>query len=237
MYKSAIDRLDEKYSVNGTTSSSILSKLQDRVTPLKEELSPVRQVVPSKYNFSDEDEDLSFARERASKVIEGSTILDTRTGHRAIKLENEFEDQVQSTLNRIQATKKLINSLEIDNSVDQSYSRSETAVKKRAVKVTSDISTTATSTTQKSALTKWQADTDYNDSQSFAALRARQSAQRIQDLQKDMLERNERQLQREQRAVQLKKLVSSEADYSSNIASGIASLKITKATQNRITSC
>jgi hypothetical protein len=58
-----------------------------------EEGSPVRHV--PKYDFSDDaDEELSFARQRASKVIEGSTILDTKTGHKALKLENEFEDQV-----------------------------------------------------------------------------------------------------------------------------------------------
>lgn len=235
MYKSAIDRLDEKYSASTTaTSSSIMSKLQDRSSPLVES-SPIRQA-QQKYDFSDEaEEDLSLARARASKIIEGSTILDTRSGHKAVQLENEFDDQIQHTLSRIQASKKLINSLELDNAVDSSVSRKEIAIKRRAVKVSSDVSTTATST-NKSSLTKWSKDTDYNDSESFAALRARQSAQRIQDIQSDMLERNERQLQREARASQLKKLIS-EGDYTSNLASGIASIKITKTTQKRITSC
>lgn len=99
-------------------------------------------------------------------------------------------------------------------------------------KISSDVTT---STTQKSALTKWSNDTDYNDSQSFAALRARQSAQRIQDIESDMQQRTERQLQREQRAANLKKLLTTEGDFTSNMASGIASLKITK--HSRITSC
>lgn len=242
MYKSAIDRLDEKYSSTSatTTSSSLLSKLQDRSSPLVEEVSAARPA--PKYDFSDEaDEDLSFARQRASHIIEGSTILDTRTGHKAVKLENEFEDQIQNTLSRINASKKLLNSLELDNSSEQQASRSETAIKRRAIKVTSNVSTSASSSqqqsiqsTQKSALTKWQADRDYSDSESFAALRARQSAQRIQDIQQDIVDRNERQLQREARVAQLKKL--RDSDYESNIASGIASIKITKSTK-RVTTC
>lgn len=83
-------------------------------------------------------------------------------------------------------------------------------------------------------MTKWQADRDYNDSESFAALRARQSAQRIQDIQQDIVDRNERQLQREARVAQLKKL--RDSDYESNMASGIASIKITKSTK-RVTTC
>lgn len=88
---------------------------------------------------------------------------------------------------------------------------------------------------QKSSLTKWNKETDYNDSESFAVLRARQSAQRIQDIESDILQRNERQLQREQRAANVKKLLSSEGDYTSNLASGIASIKITK--QSKVISC
>jgi hypothetical protein len=86
-------------------------------------------------------------------------------------------------------------------------------------------------------LTKWDSTRDYNDSEQFAALRARQSAQRIQDIQQDIVDRNERQLQREARVAQLKAL--KQNDFSSNIASGIASIKITKATKKvtTTTSC
>lgn len=68
------------------------------MSPMPEH-SPVRQIqmqVPEKYNFPAEFEqdELSLARQRASKVISEDTILDSRTGRKNLKLENEFDDQV-----------------------------------------------------------------------------------------------------------------------------------------------
>lgn len=74
---------------------------------------------------------------------------------------------------------------------------------------------------------------DFNDSESFAAVRARQSAARLQDIEQDMLERSERQVQREQRAANVKKLLADTSDYSSDAAltNGVSSLKISKTTK------
>lgn len=75
---------------------------------------------------------------------------------------------------------------------------------------------------------------DYNDSESFAQVRARQSAARLQDIEQDMQERSERQFAREQRAANVKKLLADTSDTA--LTNGVSSLKITKTTQKRITS-
>lgn len=84
-------------------------------------------------------------------------------------------------------------------------------------------------------LTKWQKSTDYNDSESYAAARARQSAARIQDIENDMYERSERQNAREQRSANLKKLLAEgDFDADSLLSNGVSSLKITKSTRNEL---
>jgi len=79
---------------------------------------------------------------------------------------------------------------------------------------------------------------DYNDSETFARVRARQSAARLQDIEQDMQDRAERQFVREQRSANVKKLLA-DTDLSSSTAAlsnGISSMKITKTSQKRITS-
>lgn len=69
-------------------------------------------------------------------------------------------------------------------------------------------------------------------------MRARQSAARLQDIEQDMLDRSERQFQREQRSANVKKLLADTADYGSSdaaLTNGVSSLKISKTTK-RITS-
>lgn len=75
---------------------------------------------------------------------------------------------------------------------------------------------------------------DYNDSESFAAVRARQSAARILDIEQDMADRTQRQFQREQRSANVKKLLAETADMGS-LSNDVSSLKITKTTK-RVTS-
>lgn len=74
---------------------------------------------------------------------------------------------------------------------------------------------------------------DYNDSESFAAVRARQSAARLQDIEQDMLDRSDRQFKREQRSANVKKLLADTSDYASDAAltNGVSSLKISKSTR------
>ncbi|CAO1299965.1 unnamed protein product [Diamesa hyperborea] len=219
-YKSAIDRLDEKYS----HSSSGLTRRSEPVI----ETSPPR----TRFNLGTDsmglEDDLTTARERASKAIHDETILDTRTGRKAFELESQFDGQIQKTLSRLQQSKKLISSLDLENNYDSNENSSNVAVSRRAVKVVSDISSSAA---KSSDLTKWSKMSDYNDSESFAAVRARQSAARILDIEQDMADRNQRQFQREQRSANVKKLLAETADMGS-LSNDVSSLKITKTTKH-----
>ena len=78
-----------------------------------------------------------------------------------------------------------------------------------------------------------------DDSESFAAMRAKQTKARLQDIEQDMIDRSERQFYREQRAANVKKLLAESnelADDYEGLSNGVSSLKITKRSQNQITS-
>jgi hypothetical protein len=221
-YRSAIDRLDEKYF--GRTST-----LRHSEPPVPLVVSPPR----ARFNLAaeDDDEDLEFSRDRASRAIQKETVLDQRFGRKALDLESSFDGQVQKTLDRIQASKKLLNSIDVDDSNEAS---SSSILKKRSLKIVSDISSSSAALDSSNDLTKWSKMSDYNDSESFAAVRARQSAARLQDIEQDMQNRSERQYAREQRSANVKKLLAESSDFDSDLAleNGVSSLKISK----RITS-
>lgn len=76
-----------------------------------------------------------------------------------------------------------------------------------------------------------------DDSESYAALRAKQTKARLQDIEQDMSDRNERQLYREHRAANVKKLLAESSDLAdvNGLSNGVSSMKITKRTQKTIT--
>lgn len=82
-YKSAIDRLDEKYFGRAST-------LRHSEPPLV--VSPPR----ARFNLAaDDDEvDLEFSRDRASRAIQKETVLDQRFGRKGLDLESSFDGQV-----------------------------------------------------------------------------------------------------------------------------------------------
>lgn len=222
-YKSALDRLDEK---SGRPPSSFIRSSEPPV------LKPTVRLAQL-----DEDgtvDDLEIARTRASHAIQRETILDQRSGRKGVELEADFDSQVQRTLDRINASKKLLNSLETENGYDNEVAASSSFIKKRVVKVTTDVSSSSASASQANEVSKWSK--FGGDSESFAAARARQTANRLQDLENDMLERSERQYAREQRAANVKKLLAETSDLSDDAAFGnVASYKIVKSSQKRIT--
>lgn len=108
------------------------------------------------------------------------------------------------------------------------------------MKVTSDVSSSRNAAASDSTL-KWTKldNRGVEDSESFAALRAKQTKARLQDIEQDMIDRNERQFYREQRAANVKKLLAESSDLAddfSGLSNGVSSLKITKRTQKQITS-
>ena len=65
---------------------------------------------------------------------------------------------------------------------------------------------------------------------------AQRSKQRIEEIDSDIIERNARSQQREQRSANLKRLIADNSDFSSNMDSGMAKLTITKTTAKRVVS-
>lgn len=90
-YKSAIDRLDEKYS---TRPSSIL--LRHSEPPV---VSPTLPRFPMNLAAEAElEDDLDYARDRASRAIKKETVLDQRSARRGLDLESSFDGQVSDPL-------------------------------------------------------------------------------------------------------------------------------------------
>lgn len=226
-YKSALDRLDEK---SGRPPSSLIRSSEPPV------LKPTVRLAQL-----DEDgtvDDLEIARTRASQAIQRETILDQRSGRKGIELEADFDSQVQRTLNRINASKKLLSDIEVQNGFDNEVAASSSFIKKRVVKVTTDVSSSSAAASQANdTISRWTKLGSATDSESFAAARARQTANRLQDLENDMLERSERQYAREQRAANVKKLLADTSDFSNDdsYGSNVASYKVVKSSQKRIT--
>jgi hypothetical protein len=105
-------------------------------------------------------------------------------------------------------------------------------------KVTTDV--TSSSSAANDSMLKWTKldNRGADDSESFAAIRAKQTKARLQDIEQDMIDRNERQFYREQRAANVKKLLAESSDLAdvNGLSNGVSSLKITKRTQKQITS-
>jgi hypothetical protein len=224
-YKSALDRLDEK---SGRAPSSLIRSSEPPVLKPSVRLAQL-----------DEDgtvDDLEIARTRASHAIQRETILDQRTGRKAVELEADFDSQVQRTLNRINASKKLLSNIEVENGYDNELA-SSSIIKKRVVKVTTDISSSSNNASQlNDSVSRWTKVGGANDSESFAVARARNTANRLVDLENDMAERSERQYAREQRAANVKKLLAETSDFSDDAAYGnVASYKVVKSSQKRVT--
>jgi len=226
-YKSAIDRLDEKYS----TRPSILLRHSE---PPAISSPPRPRFLAAAVDGLVEEDDLEFSRDRASRAIQKETILDQYSGRKGLELEASFDGQVHKTLERIQASKKLLNSIDVDQSYldDASAASKAVSFKKRSVKVVSDYSNSAEQSSN--ALTKWSKNSDYNDSESYAAVRARQSAARLLDIEQDMQDRSNRQFAREQRVASARKLLAESDLDSSALTNGVSSLKITKSTRNQV---
>lgn len=86
-YKSAIDRLDEKYSSRPASSTLLRHSEPPAVSPTRPRVSTL-----AKDDLAEED--LEYSRDRASRAIQKETILDQRSGRRGLELESSFDGQV-----------------------------------------------------------------------------------------------------------------------------------------------
>lgn len=233
-YKSALDRLDRKYSGRP-------------MTPPRQSATPsIAQEIAERHAAAFADDDLYSARERASKRITDEHIFDNRLNRqRAVDIyENGLDDETSATLSRIRKNKKvsLIDDLDLEStsnnlkthrlldrsekildSVGISDARragydEDVTVKRRSLRVSAYADDGAVST---EGLTKWTPISPPEEMvgrESSASLRARQSRDRLNDIEEEMALMAEKQQAREKRLARLKALVAEndeEGDFGS----------------------
>lgn len=120
------------------------------------------------FNGDEFDEELSQARSRASKVIHEKSVIDSRSERlrshslapvTSVALENDFDEQVQATLNRIRASKNILNQLQSDDTLEQVRNEtrsklSEQTAKKLAEKLSSYDDSSDLASTEKQSVRK-----------------------------------------------------------------------------------
>lgn len=111
-YKEAMARLERS-----RRPSSADRELKSRASPLSSR--PLFD-----FNGDEFDEDLLAARSRASKVIHEKSVIDSRSEQlrshslAPVSSVDDFDDQVQATLNRIRASKNYLSQLQYDDSLE-----------------------------------------------------------------------------------------------------------------------
>lgn len=218
-YKSALDNLDRKQSGTRESVERILS-------------------TRPKINVDDLfEEDLQKARHRAERAITEDAFFDSRGARipkssikqSGLSVEDDIDEEVQSSLNRIRASKKLTTlpkELDFEDTINTVKRRARidlgeklldaagedeagTTIRRRALKM---VTTASNDYIDPKNLTKW---TALDDGNSAASVRAKASKARLNDLETEMFERSEKQVAREKRSAQLKKfLVESDIDTS-----------------------
>lgn len=217
LYKSALDGIDAKYSMGRTLRETSLPKPK------------------IDFGFDSGDGTLSEARQRAHRAITEETVFDSK-GFKVPKVgvplsssevERNFDAEIQSSLERLRANK--VKALEADMDLDlpkvssfarkaraeiseaihgtSNISESSNFVKKRALKVASSAVDSALDTHH---LSKWTKLSATEDAESLAKQRALESQARIRELEDDISTRQERQLARERRAANLRKMINEE---------------------------
>jgi hypothetical protein len=217
-YKSALDNLDKKYSAAPSIAERIAARKQT--------------------DTFGGDDDLFSARQRAGKVISENSIFDTRSGklHKPmVEIDDDIDEQVNQpikiSLDRIRANKKNITNMMEDLDVDdQIASMKRKAKQDFSQKFDSLDDDFSSSTFRKSSgmkalkaraddiiesntLSNW--NTAVDEIKSGASNRARASKARLDELETDMFERSEKQAARDKRSVHLKKFLS-DTEFDSN---------------------
>ncbi|XP_063701720.1 uncharacterized protein LOC134831827 isoform X3 [Culicoides brevitarsis] len=215
-YKPALDSIDRKYNTPRIFRESSLPR--------------------PRLDFgidTSADGSLADARHRASRAITEETVFDSRgfkvprAGVPLSEIESSFDQDMDDSLARMRASNKMRQldaeldyemptfarkaKAEIDEAIHGVKSHTSEAtnfIKKRALKVVSNTEDVAASD-----LTRWsKLDTSLDDSSSLAKQRAAQSKARLAELEDDMYQREERQIARERRAANLKKMIRDEFD-------------------------
>ncbi|KAK9880715.1 hypothetical protein WA026_013039 [Henosepilachna vigintioctopunctata] len=234
-YKSALDSIDRKYS--GRPAS----------TPPR--ISSIPRDILEKHDRAFEEEDLATSRKRAEKHITEPHMFDSRGGYLAQRaldaVENDIDEETASALTSIRANKKSSTSLD-DIDLDSTFSniksrriinRSEKILDtvgingssrkaldeeisvKRKLKVGQDTN---------GDLVKWKPLISEPDHGSAAAIRARETKNRLLDIEDEMANIAEKQAARDRRVARLKALVAENSIEAENNQQNLQSLSISR---------
>jgi len=219
-YKSALDNLDRK-------------RYGRSVEPVSVAAAPL----PPRYLNIDNtfDQDLQSARARAHRAITEEPAFDSRGSRVARRFDDdELDEDVQSSLSRIRASRKKMNSLMNDMDLSDSFDTINrranidlgdkllgiagaddvgSSIRSRALKLVSHLDVDdEPSVRESSALRSFKRTTisshiDDSMESSAASMRAKATKARLADLETDMFERSEKQIERERRSANLKKIL------------------------------
>lgn len=218
-YKPALDNLDRKYYGKPETSTFDFPSSRPRTA----------------FNLDDRfDEDLTSARQRASKAIQEESLFDSR-GARASRgapissvFDDDIDEDVKNSLSRIRASKSKIQAVindfaDADDSFTTVKRRSKlgaassllddadedfgSSIRSRRLKSRVEEVDEPVSATSVSSFKRLAITDSSESSSSAAAMRAQATKARLADIETDMFERSEKLAEREKRAANLKKIL------------------------------
>ncbi|XP_045464881.1 uncharacterized protein LOC123674075 [Harmonia axyridis] len=240
-YKSALDSIDRKYS--------------PRVSSTPPRLPSAHADLLERHAKAFEDEDLATSRRRAEKHITESNVFDTRGGLLAQKAmddaQNDIDEETSSLLNRIRANRKKIAAAD-DVEMDSVYSNLQSRrMINRSDKILDSVGINDTSRRaldeqvsikremkmaeekRNNDLTKWKPLEFEADKESAALLRARQTKNRLHDIEDEMADLAEKQEARKRRVAKFKALVAENSEETEAIGKALHSVSISSRKEER----
>ncbi|CAH0547864.1 unnamed protein product [Brassicogethes aeneus] len=234
-YKSAIDRLDRKYSGRP-------------LSPAKE--SPMAADIAERHAAAFADEDLSTSRRRAGKLINEDHVFDSRGGRIGRRTyDDDVDNETSAALRRIRANKKvsIIDDVDLESTSNniktfRMLDRSEKMLNSVGINENSrrtldeDIiikrraAANSAASEEAGSLEKWTSMAPVAEEvHSAAALRVKASRERLSGLEDEMAAMAEKQAARERRVARLKALVAeNESEDSSDVVESSVSVSARK---------
>ncbi|XP_044750770.1 uncharacterized protein LOC123311069 [Coccinella septempunctata] len=233
-YKSALDSIDRKYS--------------PRVSSTPPRLPSAHADLLERHAKAFEEEDLTTSRKRAEKHITESNVFDTRGGLLAQKtlddVQNDLDEETTSLLNRIRANRKKVAAVD-DVEMDSVFSNLQSRrMINRSEKILDSVGINDNSRRaldeqvsfkremklaqerNNNDLTKWKSLDFEADKESAAAVRARQTKNRLHDIEDEMTDLAERQEARKRRVAKFKAMVAENSEESESVGKAMHSLSL-----------
>ncbi|GJQ79601.1 hypothetical protein Trydic_g16443 [Trypoxylus dichotomus] len=247
-YKPTIDRLDRKYSGRP-------------ITPPRSSPSIAQDIIDRHERVFQED-DLPSIRRRAEKLIQEPSIFDSRGGRiSASALEDSFDEEISSAVQRIRANKKVpvIDDIDMESTVGNLTSRrikeradklldsvgvkeevavsprrafdEDVTIKRRSVRISQEESIDANDLGSK--WTSLSSDRGAIEEESMAKQRALATKARLNEIEEEMNALADKQAARERRAARLKALVAETAQQNEEDDAAVQSVRVTARKEKR----